>query len=159
MNSLKNVSLEQSWYGPLFRLRILFLIKIMTNLFFFYLSSLLLIFSFFFLIFVNLLLTSCKAPVFCFPFLLRWASGSYPTELNASICHFGTRISTFTGPREKATFLFLGEARNWLFGFRFFLAVKRPPCLFSAASPPVARARRLANRLPPLPVHIVVLAL
>ena len=48
MNSLKNVSLEQSWYGPLFRLRILFLIKILTNLFF-YLSSLLLIFSFFFL--------------------------------------------------------------------------------------------------------------
>ena len=66
---------------------------------------------------------------FCFPFLLRWASGSYPTELNASICHFGTRISHFTGPREKATFLFLDEARNWLFGFRFFLAVKRPPCL------------------------------
>ena len=121
--------------------------------FFFYLSSLLLFFSFFFLIFVNLLLTSYKAPVFCFPFLLRWASGSYPTELNASICHFGTRISTFTGPREKATILFLGEARNWL------LAVKRPPCLFSAASPLVARARRLANRLPPLPVHIVVLAL
>ena len=39
-----------------------------------------------------------------------------------------------------------------------FLAVKHPPCLFSAASPPVARARRLTNRLPPLPVHIVFLA-
>ena len=65
MNSLKNVSLEQSWYGPLFMLRILSLIKILTNLF-----SFLSFFSFdnFFLIFVNLLLTSRKAPVFLFSF-------------------------------------------------------------------------------------------
>ena len=102
------------------------MIKFLTNLFF-YLSFLLLIFSFF-LIFVNLLLTSCKAPVFVFLFF--YVEPQVLTQRSRLLLgHFVTRISPFTGPREKATFLFLVEARNWLFGFRFFLAVKRPPCL------------------------------
>ena len=131
----------------------------MTNLFF--LSFLLLIF--FFLIFVNLLLTSRKAPVFVFLFF--YVEPQFLTQRSRRLLlgHSVTRIFPFTGPREKATFLFFGEAWNWLFGFRFFLAVKRPPCLdqwhvfsLSGSKPlpllgwflTVARARRPANRLP-----------
>ena len=47
-----------SWYGRLFGLRILFVIKFLTNIFFFP------FFCYLFLIFVNFLLTSRKAPVF-----------------------------------------------------------------------------------------------
>ena len=141
----------------------------MTNLFFSFLS-----FVNFFLIFVNLLLTSCKAPVFIFLFFYVEPQVLTQRSRRLLLGHSVTRISPFIGPREKATFLFLAEAQNWLFGFRFFLAVKRPSCfeqwhVFSlSGSRPmpllgcfftVARAWRLANRLPPLPVLIVVLAL
>ena len=102
-----------SWYRPLFRLRVLFVIKFLTNLF-----SFLSFVIFFFPIFINFLLTSRKAPFFFFfyvepQFLTQW---SWRLLLGHSV----TRISPFTGPREKATFLFLGEARNWLFGFHSF---------------------------------------
>ena len=94
---------------------ILFVIKFMINLFF----------IFFFLIFVNLLLTSCKAPVFVFLFF--YVEPQVLTQRSRLLlCHFVAGISPFTGPREKATFLFLDEARNCLFVFHFFWAVKTP---------------------------------
>ena len=112
MNNLKKCFFGYSWYGRLFGLRILFVIKFLTNLFF--LSFLLLIF---FLIFVNFLLTSHRAPVFFF-----YVEPQFLTQRSWRLLlgHSVTRISPSTGPREKATFLFLGEARNWLFGFRSF---------------------------------------
>ena len=124
MNNLKMFLWNSLDTYPLFWLRILFVIKFLTNLFF--LSFLLLIF---FLIFVNLLLTSRKAPAFVFLFF--YVEPQFLTQRSQRhlLGNSVTRISPFTGPREKATFLFFGEARNWFFGFRFFLAVKRPPCL------------------------------
>ena len=79
MNNLKMFLWNSLDTDPLFRWRILFIIKFLTNLFFSFLSFV----NFFFLIFVNLLITS-----FCFSFLLRWASVSYPTESTASIRPF-----------------------------------------------------------------------
>ena len=171
MNSLKNVSLEQSWYGPLFRLRILSLIKILTNLF-----SFLSFFSFvnFFLIFVNLLLTSRKAPVFLFSFSFTLSLRFLPNGAKCFYMPFWDQDFSFHRTPWKGNLSLPWRSSKLTFWVSFLFGGKAPSlprpvaCLFLiwvktfapflAASSTVARARRLANRLPPLPILIVVLA-